>query len=174
MVKKIVPDVLKIKVAREIRSNFKSYLSVILIAALAVTLFTGIWANYRDFQDKLNHIYDVSSMADGMLTLKSGDDEALSAVKAHTDVYQTRIFLSAKVDGKSVYIATFKNSDVLNRPYSASSDIDDTKVFADENFASNHKTGEIFKVITDINAVSEVELTLSGTMVHPESLGNSI
>ena len=115
MVKKIVPDVLKIKVAREIRSNFKSYLSVILIAALAVTLFTGIWANYRNFQDKLNHIYDVSSMADGMLTLKpgddlkSGDDEALSAVKSHTDVYQTRIFLSAKVDGKSVYIATFKN-----------------------------------------------------------------
>ena len=95
MVKKIVPDVLKIKVAREIRSNFKSYLSVILIAALAVTLFTGIWANYRNFQDKLNHIYDVSSMADGMLTLKSGDDEALSAVKTHTDVYQTRIFLSA-------------------------------------------------------------------------------
>lgn len=174
MVKKIVPDVLKIKVAREIRSNFKSYLSVILIAALAVTLFTGIWANYRNFQDKLNHIYDVSSMADGMLTLKSGDDEALSAVKTHTDVYQTRIFLSAKVDGKSVYIVTFKNSDVLNRPYSASSEIDDTKVFADKNFASNHKTGEIFKVITDIAAVSEVELTLSGTMVHPESLGNSI
>ena len=39
-------SILGIKVAREIKSNWKQYLSVILIAALAVTLFTGIWANY--------------------------------------------------------------------------------------------------------------------------------
>ena len=33
---KVKTDVLKVKVVREIKSNFKSYLSVILIAALAV------------------------------------------------------------------------------------------------------------------------------------------
>ena len=49
-------SILGIKVAREIKSNWKQYLSVILIAALAVTLFTGIWSNYRSFQDKLNTI----------------------------------------------------------------------------------------------------------------------
>ena len=32
---KVKTDVLKVKVVREIKSNFKSYLSVILIAALA-------------------------------------------------------------------------------------------------------------------------------------------
>ena len=68
---KVKTDVLKVKVVREIKSNFKSYLSVILIAALAVTLFTGIWANYRDFQDKLNEIYTASSMCDGMITMNS-------------------------------------------------------------------------------------------------------
>lgn len=72
---KVKTDVLKVKVVREIKSNFKSYLSVILIAALAVTLFTGIWANYRDFQDKLNEIYTVSSMCDGMITMNSADED---------------------------------------------------------------------------------------------------
>ena len=64
-------SILGIKVAREIKSNWKQYLSVILIAALAVTLFTGIWSNYRSFQDKLNTIYQESNMCDGIVMVKN-------------------------------------------------------------------------------------------------------
>ena len=45
----MVNGALKIKALREVKTNFKQYLAVVLIAALAVTLFTGIWANYRGF-----------------------------------------------------------------------------------------------------------------------------
>lgn len=171
---KVKTDVLKVKVVREIKSNFKSYLSVILIAALAVTLFTGIWANYRDFQDKLNEIYTVSSMCDGMITMNSADDDVENFLKEKSVTYQKRIFATAKVDGKSVYIATFSADDKLDLPYSSSVKVDEYGVYADENFAKNHKCGEDFSVTTDISLAENVTLNLTGTIVHPESLGNSI
>lgn len=167
-------DVLKIKVLREVKSNFKSYLSVILIAALAVTLFTGIWANYRDFQEKLSHIYSVSDMCDGMITMEKADDEVKEFLKNNSAAYQSRVFMTAKIDGKSVYIATFKNDDFLNKPYSSSVPVSDDGIYADENFAKNYPVGENFTVETEIPLARNVELNLSGTIVHPESLGNSI
>lgn len=171
---KVKTDVLKVKVVREIRSNFKSYLSVILIAALAVTLFTGIWANYRDFQDKLNEIYTVSSMCDGMITMNSADEDVENFLKEKSATYQKRIFATAKVDGKSVYIATFSADDKLDLPYSSSVKVDEYGVYADENFAKNHRCGEDFNVTTDISLAENVTLNLTGTIVHPESLGNSV
>lgn len=171
---KVKTDVLKVKVAREIKSNFKSYLSVILIAALAVTLFTGIWANYRDFQDKLNEIYTASSMCDGMITMNAADEDVENFLKEKSVTYQKRIFATAKVDGKSVYIATFSADDKLDLPYSSSVKVDEYGVYADENFAKNHKCGEDFDVTTDIALAENVTLNLTGTIVHPESLGNSI
>lgn len=171
---KVKTDVLKVKVVREIKSNFKSYLSVILIAALAVTLFTGIWANYRDFQDKLNEIYTVSSMCDGMITMNSADEDVENFLKEKSVTYQKRIFATAKVDGKSVYIATFSADDKLDLPYSSSVKVDEYGVYADENFAKTHKCGEDFSVTTDISLAENVTLNLTGTIVHPESLGNSV
>lgn len=171
---KVKTDVLKVKVVREIKSNFKSYLSVILIAALAVTLFTGIWANYRDFQDKLNEIYTVSSMCDGMITMNSADEDVENFLKEKSVTYQKRIFATAKVDGKSVYIATFSADDKLDLPYSSSVKVDEYGVYADENFAKTHKCGEDFNVTTDISLAENVTLNLTGTIVHPESLGNSV
>ena len=167
-------DVLKIKVLREIKSNFKNYLSVILIAALAVTLFTGIWANYRGFQEKLDHIYAISDMCDGMITMEKADDEVRNFFEKHSLEYQSRIFMTAKVGGKSVYVATFKNDDFLNKPYSSSVAVTDEGVYADENFAKNHSVGENFTVETGITLAKNIELNLTGTIVHPESLGNSI
>ena len=58
---------LNVKVAREIKTNWKQYLSVIVIATLAVTLFTGILANYRNFQYKLDDIYEKSNMCDAII-----------------------------------------------------------------------------------------------------------
>lgn len=171
---KVKTDVLKVKVVREIKSNFKSYLSVILIAALAVTLFTGIWANYRDFQDKLNEIYTVSSMCDGMITMNSADEDVENFLKEKSATYQKRIFATAKVDGKSVYIATFSADDKLDLPYSSSVKVDEYGVYADENFAKNHRCGEDFSVTTDISLAENVTLNLTGTIIHPESLGNSV
>lgn len=171
---KVKTDVLKVKVVREIKSNFKSYLSVILIAALAVTLFTGIWANYRDFQDKLNEIYTGSSMCDGMITMNSADEDVENFLKEKSVTYQKRIFATAKVDGKSVYIATFSADDKLDLPYSSSVKVDEYGVYADENFAKNHKCGEDFNVTTDISLAENVTLNLTGTIIHPESLGNSV
>lgn len=171
---KVKTDVLKVKVVREIKSNFKSYLSVILIAALAVTLFTGIWANYRDFQDKLNEIYTVSSMCDGMITMNSADEDVENFLKEKSVTYQKRIFATAKVDGKSVYIATFSADDKFDLPYSSSVKVDEYGVYADENFAKNHKCGEDFNVTTDISLAENVTLNLTGTIIHPESLGNSV
>ena len=72
MVKK---SILQIKVGREIKSNWKQYLSVVFIACLAVTLFTGILANYRNFEHQLAEIYQTSHMCDAIIMTKTYDEQ---------------------------------------------------------------------------------------------------
>ena len=91
-------SILGIKVAREIKSNWKQYLSVILIAALAVTLFTGIWSNYRSFQDKLNTIYQESNMCDGIVMVKNYDEEIEKYLQSKGYEYQKRLYYPTRVD----------------------------------------------------------------------------
>lgn len=66
---------------REIIRNYKSFLSIILIATLCVALFTGLFANYRNFQIRVNDFYEETSMADYFITTNSHDTEDIVNLK---------------------------------------------------------------------------------------------
>ncbi len=87
----MVGNVLNVKVVREIKNNFKTYLSVILIAALAVTLFTGILANYQNFNDRLEYIYQEANMCDGIVMTKSRNEELEAYLSEQEIFYEKRI-----------------------------------------------------------------------------------
>ena len=52
----MVKNVLFRKTLREIKENINQYITVIIIAILSVTLFTGIYANWQDFAYKVDLI----------------------------------------------------------------------------------------------------------------------
>lgn len=170
-------SILGIKVAREIKSNWKQYLSVILIAALAVTLFTGIWANYRSFQDKLNTIYQESNMCDGIVMVKNHDEEIEKYLQSKGYEYQKRLYYPTRVDNTSIYLATFKESDKLNLPYKVNIENGVKKeVLVDRNFLTKTKlkVGDLIKFSISFEAYDiDISLPISGTMNHPESLENA-
>ncbi len=173
----MVRNVLNIKVLREIKNNFKTYLSVILIATLAVTLFTGIWANYMNFSDRLNHIYEEAHMCDGIITMSNYDEEVESYIKSKNVSYEKRIYLTTKQENNNIYLATFSNESVFNLPYQISTDeLKDDMVFVDKNFLKNnhYEIGQKMPVQLPFagNALT-IYLEISGSMTHPESLENS-
>lgn len=171
-------NVLFIKALREIRLNFKTYLSVILIATLAVTLFTGILANYQNFNDKLNHIYEEAHMCDGMVLLKADDEIVEEEIQKRANYYEKRIYMTAEFKNKNVYLATFTSDSKLNLPFQSSCEnIDSSMVLVDTNFLdrNNIAIGDSIQVQISFGTVTiDIDLCINGSMKHPESLENSV
>ena len=173
----MVGSVLNTKVLREIKNNFKTYLSVILIATLAVTLFTGIWANYKNFDARLEAIYSESNMCDGIIMTKEYDQEIEDFLKTKDLIYEKRIYIPTKSGSNNIYLVTFDDESKLNLPYQTSTDqVETDMVFVDDHFlkSNNYHIGDTFKASLTINKMNlTIDLTISGTMTHPESLENS-
>lgn len=174
----MVKNVLNIKVLREIRYHFKTYLSVIFIATLAVTLFTGIWANYKNFNDRLNHIYQEANMCDGIVMVNEYDERIEAILSEQADYYEKRIYLPAKNENNNVYLATFNNQSNLNLPFTSSVDkLDASMVLVDQNFLTRNQLEIGSRIQLELpfnNQKLILELEISGVMTHPESLENSV
>ncbi|MDE5714839.1 MAG: ABC transporter permease [Anaeroplasmataceae bacterium] len=169
--------VLNVKVLREIKNNFKTYLSVILIAALAVTLFTGIFANYKNFNDRLEHIYQEANMCDGIIMLKNYDGTIEEDLKNENIYFEKRIYYPTKYENNNIYLVTFDDHSKLNQPYSNSvGTIDSSMVFVDANFLNRNHLSIGDEIHCEFSLLAEklnIDLKINGTMTHPESLENS-
>ena len=172
-------SVLNIKVKREIKSNWKQYLSVVLIAMLAVTLFTGIWANYRNFQDKLKVIYDKTNMCDGIIMTKEYNAQMEQYLLDQGITYQKRIYFPTKFENNPIYLVTFQDQDTMNLPYETSTN-ENTNVLVDERFLTQYhlEIGQTFSLSFSFDVygkeyVITPQLCIGGIMIHPESLENT-
>lgn len=170
----MVGNVLNVKVLREIKNNFKTYLSVILIATLAVTLFTGIFANYKNFDDRLQYIYQEANMCDGIIMTDSQNEDIKSYLDEKNVYYEERIYLIGTSGNHNVYLTTFDEDSILNQPYETSLDtpVTSSTVLVEENFLkrADKEIGDSIEINLGNSTIS---LTIDGTMVHPESLENS-
>lgn len=170
--------ILNIKVKREIKSNWKQYLSVVIIALLAVTLFTGIWANYRDFQERLNIIYENTNMCDGIIMTKTYDNDIEQYLKEQGIIYQKRIYFPSKCNNNPIYLVTFTEDDIMNLPYNGN--LKNQKVLVDQKFLDrcDLRVGDKFQInynfeIGNFKYSITPTFEISGTMIHPESLENT-
>lgn len=174
----MVKNVLNIKVAREIKHNFKTYLSVILIATLAVTLFTGIFANYKNFNDRLDYIYQEANMCDGIVMTNSYNEKIEAYLKEKHVEYEKRFYILASTENIDLYLASFTTDSKYNLPYETSLEepLQSNMVLVDEKFLSRTKKeiGDSFQADLTIPGLpSHLSFTISGTLTHPESLENS-
>lgn len=172
----MVGNVLNVKVLREIKNNFKTYLSVILIAALAVTLFTGILANYQNFNDRLEHIYQEANMCDGIVMTKNRNEELEAYLEEKDIFFEKRIYIPTKSGNENIYLVTFDQTSTLNRPFRTSieGDITEDMVLVDSNFLKRNQLeiGDTFAAALPLYNLT-ITLKISGIMTHPESLENS-
>lgn len=172
----MVGNPLNVKVLREIKNNFKTYLSVILIATLAVTLFTGIFANYKNFDDRLQYIYQEANMCEGIIMTNMHDEKIKEYLDEKEVYYEERMYFIGTSGSHNVYLTTFDKNSTLNLPYqtSLSESISSSMVLVEENFLNRAdlKIGDSFDV--DLPCLqTRISLKIDGTIVHPESLENS-
>lgn len=99
---------------REIIHNYRSFLSIILIAILCVALFTGLYANYKNFQIRLNHFYEQTNMADLFVTTKSYDENDLTELSNLEGVkeIERRIYLPLEYENKTFTLIGDETQDI--------------------------------------------------------------
>ncbi len=165
--------VLRKKVVSEIRTSYLQYLSVILIAMLSVTLFTGIFANYRNLDDRLNQIYEKTNMSDLIVTFNGYDQKDEEFLQNLDLDYEKRIYLTGKAGTVNVNIIVFDENTKMNLPTEVSKDQYDTNdVLVDSNFLKrkNLQIGDTTEI--EISTM-KLDAKITGTMIHPEALDNS-
>lgn len=178
----MVKNPLGIKALREVKSNLKQYISVILIAALAVTLFTGILANWRSLEYKVNKIYNDSNMCDAIITTELVENSKLETniekyLKNNHIFYEKRLLLLGKSDNINLSIAAFDSLNKLNKPIlTTNNTLTNDDVLVDKGLLDrkNIKLGENINVdIEGLGIKASIKLKVTQTMTHPEALDNA-
>lgn len=166
-------NVLRKKVIREVRTSYLQYLSVIMIAMLAVTLFTGIFANYKNFDDRVKKVYEETNMSDITITYSKYDENDEKFLKDNNFDYEKRIYFTALTDNIGVNAIVFDENTKMNVPTNVSLDtLSLNDVLVDNNLLEkrNIKIGDTIDI--EFNSLS-INLKITGTMVHSEALDNS-
>jgi uncharacterized membrane protein YedE/YeeE len=66
---------------RTIKQNLMQFIAIIVIGAIAVTLFVGLHANWDVFEERVNTVYSEGNLADLWVTTKSYDKEDINKIK---------------------------------------------------------------------------------------------
>lgn len=174
-------EVLLNKTRRDILKNWKQFLSIILIAALAVCLFSGLLANYKVFKNRVDVLYESGNIADIWVYVSTYNADDATNLKAMADV--------EKVEERTVLSGFFASSNAIsglvvgnNNTISKYAEIKsgNTGFMLEEAFArtNKYKVGDTFSFTLPINSAyglgSNIELkyTITGIMTHPECVSN--
>lgn len=180
----MVKDVLDLKVMREVKANWKQYLAVIVIAALAVTLFTGILANWQNFRYKVDTIYQESNMGDAVITTSAYDEELEDYLISTGIEYEKRMFAPAVSANEGVNVVVGKEGSLLNKPIYLEEELTTKSVLVTKNFynkydLANNKNLKITFNLKNLGFPDlgyedvTLDFTVTGIMTHPEALDNS-
>jgi ABC-type antimicrobial peptide transport system permease subunit len=92
------------KTRRDIAKNLLQFAAIILIAALAVCLFTGFTANYKALQKRVQTLYDAGRIADLWVTVSDFDPDEAGRLEALPGVERAepRLLLSGLHDNAAV------------------------------------------------------------------------
>lgn len=108
---------------RNIKNNWKQFLAVIAIGAIAVTLLVGLFANAAVFERQVNTAYSEGNLADLWVTTNiptlKGDIYLPVVQKAvgENNTVEERLYLPGRIDSHSVYGVIQSELGEVNVPY---------------------------------------------------------
>lgn len=122
---------------REFKKGWAQFLSIVMIGAIAVTLFVGLLANAQSFESQVNRTYETGNLAEIYVTAMKYDEEDEKLVKQAVGTdgeVATRFELLGSANGKSSYLAILPSMPTISKPY-------------DLEFALPEQTNESFCLI---------------------------
>ena len=164
------------KLIRDLREGWKSFLAILIICVLSVTLYMGIDATWRCIERSVEKQFLASDMADIWVNGAVGDRVARD-IKGIPGVKeaQRRVLLdgTAKgLDGAPAFTLIMNEGDaIINKPllWGGSGDVPRKKneVFLQTEFANEHQlsVGDILRITIGDRVL---DLTICGTGTMPE------
>ncbi|MDE7213229.1 MAG: ABC transporter permease, partial [Anaeroplasmataceae bacterium] len=130
------------------------------------------------FNDRLDYIYQEANMCDGIIMSNTYNEEIEDYLKDKNVDYEKRIYLPASTGNIDLYLASFTDDSMMNHPFSTTleEEVTSDMVLVDEKFLdrTNKEIGDTFTADIPLSSFTiSIELFISGTMSHPESLENS-
>lgn len=113
---------------RETLGNWKQFLAIVGIGAIAVTLFVGLLSNSKSLSDRVESFYRDGNMADIYVTTSSyswKDKENIVSVLDEGDEVEGRFEVTNKVNGTNYYCAVMPTLPKISRPTSIIDDKSD-------------------------------------------------
>lgn len=120
------------KCMRDLRRNFKQFISVIFIVAISCTLYIGLEANAQGFERRVNDVFNKGNLGDVRVTVNPDfnnfeqmdqDYKYLESISGEHSKLETRLYLPSNISSYSVTglisdklpkINTYSNLDAKN------------------------------------------------------------
>lgn len=105
---------------RSLKKGWAQFLAVILIGAIAVTLFVGLLSNAEVFERQVDKAYREGNLPDLWVTTSRydvDDEDNLSSMLSEEDEIEGRFYLPCQIPGHQVYFAISENEPTLSKPY---------------------------------------------------------
>lgn len=110
------------KSLRDLRDNFKQFISIIFIIGISVTLFVGLQANYESINSRVNLMYEHGNMSDIYVTYDmfndiDNDSAKIKELFSYDRNIETekRLYLPASINGVSTNLLISDDYPTLNR-----------------------------------------------------------
>lgn len=120
---------------RNIKKHIGQFLSIIMIGAIAVTLFVGLYSNSMVFDDQIQTVFDQGNVADLYVTcddFKQEDEDFIkSLTEENGDQFEERLYLPATINNKNIYLGVVDSMPSISKPYG---DLYTDNTFTDDNF----------------------------------------
>ncbi len=116
---RLLPLLLKMQL-RNIKRNIAQFLAIIVIGAIAVTLFSGLQANADVFQKQIDTAFVNGSIPDLYVTTQKYDENDAKQIEDMLpDDYQfdKRLYIPSKIGTHSVYTVIVDSMPSLAKPY---------------------------------------------------------
>ena len=159
---------------REIKKNWKQFLAVILIAALAITLFSGLTASWKTLERRVNKLNSQGNMLDLIIYTNNADSEVINYLEGLDSVskVERRMTLVGYAESRAMTIYLTEGVPSISRPV-VNELTDGVYVDSDTALRLDLHKGDTIKVsIPNTFSLDESFLGMLDSSLNPQ--GNNI
>lgn len=129
---------------RTIKQNLMQFIAIIVIGAIAVTLFVGLHANADVFEERVNTVYSEGNLADLWVTTKSYDKDDINTIKfflEEGESIESRLYMPSESSAHSIFITVVDKIPTISKPFGKieenSNNTTDDFIYVDNDLMTN-------------------------------------
>lgn len=162
-----------VKMRRDLVKMWTQFLSVFLMAFLAVTIFSAMEGAYNGLDNDLNNLYKETNASDAVIYAKNADDEDIDKIKDIKNINNTSRSMTSlvKVKDSDKDIKLIASDDYsISEPHVVDGkkiNSDDEGVWLDKEYASKNKISTGDYITLEFGDRNE-KYKVNGLIIHPE------